>query len=220
MLAPPLEEAAQTGDWYGINTNSITKEMLKERGELDETIFHIAADSGTLSKIPKELWSKEAWLETNQNGDTVLHLATSGQEFHLIPKDLLNKKILRTKNLAKETIISYICAYQPLKNLPKKLLSDGILGNMADKQGSCLISTILILIIAEKMGKKEKANLQRANIRVILGALSQDCLKKHLKKGGDHLEGEKAQKLTNYVKTELYKRELIKISKNEDYLEI
>jgi len=219
MLDKKLERAAWSGNWVGIDALSITQEMLIQRANKANTLFHIAADNNKLRKIPRELMTDDIWLQENASQETVLHLAAQGNEFHLVSKDILTERVLLLKDIHEWTVIDHICVNQSLRDIPRKGLTDKSLGDVNRYWGSCL--TILVAnLVNQKLGIKKEppTKLFSDNINIVLSMLSEKSLKEHL----DRKEVKESvyEKIKDLIHKELFKRKLIEKVKNTEHLEI
>lgn len=210
MLNEKLITAATTGDWSKIDISSITEDVLKESdAELKRNIFHIAAVSEKLDKIPKDLWDNDLLLKTDIHQNTVLHLATSKEQFHLIPKEIINQKTILKRNCMGWSVLAHVAIHSPLTILPKHLLTEE---NFAQK-GSCCLGYTMRFLGSDYKDQKMLKN----NIRIIISTLSENELKQQLE---NCHEKEIIPKMKEYIDKELNKRKILSKIKTNNYIEI
>jgi len=86
-----LHFCAESGELNDCNPLLITKENFMTKNDMEETVFSIAAGSGTFQQIPKEFMDKEAILSGRSWGDKcVHHLARNGQ-LQEVPTEILKE---------------------------------------------------------------------------------------------------------------------------------
>jgi hypothetical protein len=208
MISYKLKAAAISGSWEEIDLSAITKEMLsKDTNSSNKTIFHYAAESRKLEKVPKCLWFNDLFLKRDKWDDTVLHIAAySKKGFHLIPKELLTKEnLLDKRNIYNYTVLGILAKNQPLTILPKELL-----GNLRPALGRCLAIAIESLVASKDM-EPEREKIVKGNINYILSKLNKQELNESLKA---YEERDLIPEIKDYIKKRLIRE---KFSKDDGF---
>ena len=103
---------------------ALTTELLNERNDVGNTVWHIAAKNGTLKDIPKELFTEEAMNQINSDEKTVWHIAAASyNSFIKMPLHLLTETILNKKDKFERTVLHEAAENNTLKYIPLNLFT-------------------------------------------------------------------------------------------------
>lgn len=83
--------------------------------------LHVAASTGHLSQIPKDLLTERNLLIADKNGSTSLHFAAVDGHFDQIPKDILTQENLLIPDKDQETPTHWAARWCRLEKIPIRL---------------------------------------------------------------------------------------------------
>ena len=115
-----LHEKAKTS----LKDENLTTELLNKRNDVGSTVWHIAAQYGTLKDIPFHLLTTEAFALKNVFGDSVFHDAAHWvHSLKSIPEHLFTAHTFKTLNHGGFTVCDYVARYETLKYIPKSFIT-------------------------------------------------------------------------------------------------
>jgi ankyrin repeat protein len=118
-----LEEIAKLGNWKDVEIRSLPKRAVNDIyygvGCMKTNAIGVAAQSSTIDKIPKELFSKEGLTTPNESGETPIHFICSRANHQLahLPKKYLTQELLLIKNKDLTTPLHYLAFHGNLLDL-------------------------------------------------------------------------------------------------------
>lgn len=109
----------------------ITTELLNERNNDGETVWHHAARVNSLRDIPIHFFTEEAMNKvvaggTANDGDTVWHVAAKNYSLEHIPKHLFTEEAMKEKNEKGETVWESAVKNKTLRAIPKHLFTEEV----------------------------------------------------------------------------------------------
>lgn len=107
---------------FGLKDEVLTSELLNELNENGETVWHVAAEFGSLRHVPESLFTADVLHKTDKYGKTVLTVAAAS-ELKYIPKHLFNKDILNKQGKYGNSIWHIAAQYNTLKEIPVHFLT-------------------------------------------------------------------------------------------------
>lgn len=105
------------------SVKSITAEMLNERDENNNTVWHLAAEYGSLKDIPSHLFTEEVLKKVNSSENSVWKIATEYNALKDIPKHLFTTEAMAQKSRYGDTVLHLAAYFDVLKDIPSHLLT-------------------------------------------------------------------------------------------------
>ena len=117
-----LHEKAQRS-FKDVDFSLITTEMLNEKNEDEDSVWHIAAEKNGLKHIPAELFTIESMNIKNRHDETVWHVAAEYDTLKAIPKHLLTIEALNLENNDADTVLHISVFNNNFNSIPQHLLT-------------------------------------------------------------------------------------------------